>query len=210
MKSKGFLITFEGGEGSGKSTHADLLKVHLEDKGFKVLLLREPGGTDTGEKLRKILLQGRRKISPLTELFLFLASRKELVTNIIEPALKENTIIICDRFMDSTVAYQGYGRGINIEIVSKLNNLIVGKKAFPDLTFILDTDKHLGFKQKGEDRIEVEDSSFHKKVRQGYLEIAKENPDRAKVVNVDGKIAEIQKKIREIVEEYLIKMQNSK
>jgi dTMP kinase len=203
MRTRGFLITFEGGEGSGKSTHADLLKVHLEDKGFKVLLLREPGGTDTGEKLRKILLQGKRKISPLTELFLFLASRRELVTNIIEPALKENKIVICDRFMDSTVAYQGYGRGINIELVSKLNNLVVGKKAFPNLTFILDTDKHLGFKQKGEDRIEVEDRTFHKRVRQGYLEIAKKAPDRAKVINVDGKIAEIQKKIREIVEKHL-------
>lgn len=205
MKSRGILITFEGGEGSGKSTHADLLKDYLEDKGFKVLILREPGGTDTGEKLRNILLKGKSKISPLTELFLFLASRKELVTKIIEPSLQKSNIVICDRFMDSTVAYQGYGRGINIELVSKLNNLVIGKEALPNLTFILDTDKHLGFKSKGEDRIEVEDSSFHKKVREGYLEIARKNPERVKVIKVEGKIAEIQKKIRAIVNEYLKK-----
>ncbi len=203
---KSLFITFEGGEGSGKSTHADLLKTYLEeDKGLKVLLLREPGGTETGEKLRKILLEGENNISPLTELLLFLASRKELVTKIIEPALKENKIVICDRFMDSTVAYQGYGRGINIELVSKLNNLVVGKQAFPNMTFILDTDKHLGFKSKGEDRIEVADNSFHKRVRKGYLEIAYKEPARVKVINVDDKIAEIQKKIRAMVDVYLKK-----
>jgi len=205
MKSKGLLITFEGGEGSGKSTHAHLLKDYLEEKGFKVLLLREPGGTETGEKLREILLHEKSKISPLTELFLFLASRRELVTKIIEPALKENKIVICDRFMDSTTAYQGYGRGIDVELVSKLNELVVGE-ASPNLTFILDTDKPLGFKLEGKDRIEVEDSSFHKKVREGYLEIARNNPGRVKIIKVEGEIEEIQKKIREIVDEYLIKI----
>ena len=205
MKSKGLLITFEGGEGSGKSTHAHLLKDYLEEKGFKVLLLREPGGTETGEKLREILLHEKSKISPLTELFLFLASRRELVTKIIEPALKENKIVICDRFMDSTTTYQGYGRGIDIELVSKLNELVVSE-ASPNLTFILDTDKPLGFKLEGKDRIEVEDSSFHKKVREGYLEIARNNPGRVKIIKVEGEIEEIQKKIREIVDEYLIKI----
>jgi dTMP kinase len=205
MKSKGLLISFEGGEGCGKSTHANLLKNYLENKGFKVLLLREPGGTDTGEKLRKILLEGKSKISPLTELFLFLASRRELVTKVIIPALKENKIIICDRFMDSTTAYQGYGRGINIELVSKLNDLVVGKEAFPNLTFILDTNKPLGFKPEGEDRIEVEDNSFHKKVRKGYLEIARKNPKGVKIIKIEGKITEIQEKIRKIVNEYLKK-----
>ncbi len=189
MKSKGLLITFEGGEGSGKSTHAHLLKDYLEEKGFKVLLLREPGGTETGEKLREILLHGKSKISPLTELFLFLASRRELVTKIIEPALKENKIVICDRFMDSTAAYQGYGRGIDVELVSKLNELVVGE-ASPNLTFILDTDKPLGFKLEGKDRIEVEDSSFHKKVREGYLEITRNNPGRVKIIKVEGEIEE--------------------
>jgi len=205
MKSKGLLITFEGGEGSGKSTHAHLLKDYLEEKGFKVLLLREPGGTETGEKLREILLHEKSKISPLTELFLFLASRRELVTKIIEPALKENKIVICDRFMDSTTTYQGYGRGIDIELVSKLNELVVSE-ASPNLTFILDTDKPLGFKLEGKDRIEVEDSSFHKKVREGYLEIARNNPGRVKIIKVEGEIEEIQKKIREIVDEYLVKI----
>lgn len=203
---KGILVTFEGGEGCGKSTHVNLLKDYLEDKGFRVLVIREPGGTKTGEKLRKILLEGKSKISSLTELFLFLASRRELIIKVIEPTLRQNKIIICDRFIDSTVAYQGYARGINIELVSKLNDLVVGKKALPDITFILDTNKHLGFKSKGEDRIEVEDISFHKRVRKGYLEIAKQNPGRVKVIKVDGKIADIQKEIREIVDEYLIKI----
>lgn len=203
MRSEGLLISLEGGEGSGKSTHAHLLKDYLKEKGFKVLLLREPGGTETGEKLRKILLQGKSKISSLTELFLFLASRGELVTKIIEPALKENKIVICDRFMDSTTAYQGYGRGIDIELVCKLNELVVGDEAYPDLTFILDIDKPLGFKVEGKDRIETEDSSFHKKVREGYLGIARKNPERVKIIKVDGNIAEIQKKIRVAVDEYL-------
>ncbi|MBU0533668.1 MAG: dTMP kinase [Candidatus Omnitrophica bacterium] len=202
---KGILVTFEGGEGCGKSTHVNLLKDYLEDKGFKVLVIREPGGTKTGEKLRKILLEGKSKISSLTELFLFLASRRELIIKVIEPALKQNKIIICDRFIDSTVAYQGYARGINIELVSKLNDLVVGKKALPDITFILDTNKHLGFKSKGEDRIEVEDKSFHKRVREGYLEIAQKASSRVKVINVDDKIVDIQKKIRIIVNESLTK-----
>ena len=200
---KGVFITFEGGEGCGKSTHTNLLKDYLEDKGFKVLVIREPGGTKTGEKLRKILLEGKSKISSLTELFLFLASRREIVFKVIEPALQKNNIVICDRFMDSTVAYQGYGRGIDIKLVCKLNDMVVGEQAFPNITFVLDTDKHLGFKLRGEDRIEVEDESFHKKVRRGYLEIAKQNPKRVKVINVDGKIADIQKEIRETVDKYL-------
>ncbi len=162
MKSKSLFITFEGGEGSGKSTHANLLKDYLENKGFEVLLLREPGGTETGEKLREILLNDKSKISPLTELLLFLASRRELIVRVIEPALKESKIVICDRFMDSTIAYQGYGRGIDIELISKLNGLVVDGTS-PNLTFILDTDKPLGFKLKGNDRIEVEDISFHEK-----------------------------------------------
>lgn len=203
---KGVFITFEGGEGCGKSTHANLLKDYLEEKGFKVLVIREPGGTKTGEKLRKILLEGKSKISSLTELFLFLASRRELVTKVIEPSLQKNNIVICDRFMDSTVAYQGYGRGIDIKLICKLNDIVVGKQVFPDLTFVLDTDKHLGFKLKGEDRIEVENESFHKKVREGYLEIAGENPKRVRIIKSEGKIAEIQEKIREIVEKYLKKM----
>lgn len=203
---KGILITFEGGEGCGKSTHVNLLKNYLEDKGFSVLVIREPGGTKTGEKLRKILLEEKSGISSLTELFLFLASRRELITKVIKPALRQNKIIICDRFTDSTVAYQGYGRGMDIELICKLNNVVIGKRALPNLTFVLDTDKHLGFKSKGEDRIEVEDKSFHKKVREGYLEIAKKNPNRVKVINVDDKIADIQKKIRETVEKHLRKM----
>jgi dTMP kinase len=206
MKSrKGILITFEGGEGCGKSTHVNLLKKHLEQKGLKVLVIREPGGTETGEGLRKILLEEKSKISPLTELLLFLASRSELVLKVIEPALKDGKIVLCDRFTDSTVAYQGYGRGIDIKLIRKLNDIVVGKKASPELTFILDTDKHLGFKSKGEDRIEAENESFHKKVRNGYLEIAGQNRERVKVIKADGKIAEIQEKIRKIVNERLKK-----
>lgn len=205
MKSKSLFITFEGGEGSGKSTHANLLKDYLENKGFEVLLLREPGGTETGEKLREILLNDKSKISPLTELLLFLASRRELIVRVIEPALKESKIVICDRFMDSTTAYQGYGRGIDVELISKLNGLVVDGTS-PNLTFILDTDKPLGFKLKGNDRIEVEDISFHERVKKGYLEIARKNPERVKLIKVDGKIENIQKEIREIVNESLKKL----
>lgn len=204
MKGQGFFITFEGGEGSGKSTHADLLKTYLEEKGIKVILLREPGGTETGEKLRTILLDDNEKISSLTELFLFLAARRELVAKIITPALKQGKTIICDRFMDSTTAYQGYGRGIDIELVLKLNKLVV-QEAYPDLTFVLDTDNLLGFKLQGGDRIEVEDDSFHERLKKGYLEIAKKEPHRVKIIKVDGEIADIQKEIREIVDKKLFK-----
>ncbi len=204
MKKQGFFITFEGGEGSGKSTHADLLKDYLQKRGFEVVLLREPGGTGTGEKLREILLSKSNNISPITELLLFLASRRELVKEVILPSLEDGKIVICDRFMDSTTAYQGYGRGIDLKLVLKLNKLAV-EEAYPTLTFVLDTDNLLGFKLKGDDRIEIEDNSFHRKVRKGYLEIAKKEPQRVKIIKSKGEIPEIQEQIRTLIDKYLKK-----
>jgi len=199
----GLFITFEGGEGVGKSTQADLLKSYLEGKGVEVYLFREPGGTEIGEELRRILLDRKDRLPPLTELFLFIASRRQLVKEKIEPALKENKAVICDRFMDSTTAYQGYGCGIDIELVERLNSLVVGELS-PNLTFVLDTDKPLGFKMEGKDRIEEENHYFHQKVREGYLEIARKNPERVKVISAEGTIEEIHQKIRGIVERYLL------
>ena len=201
----GIFITFEGGESSGKSTQVNLLKKYLEEKGFNVLIFAEPGGTKIGKQLRNILLEKKVKLSPLTELFLFLASRRQLITEKIEPALKKKRIVICDRFLDSTTAYQGYGRGIKIEVVEQLNHMVVGG-TYPHLTFILDTEKPLGLKKKDKDRIEKEKNSFHRKIRRGYQEIARKNPERVRLIKGEGESEEIHHRIRRIVDEYLEKL----
>jgi dTMP kinase len=177
--ASGLFITFEGGEGSGKSTQAELLARSLEAAGRRVLRLREPGGTPLGEELRQLLLHRRADISPLGELLLFLAARAELVRAIIRPALAEGSIVICDRFSDSTLAYQGYGRGIGLDQVRRINESATGGLK-PDLTVLLDLPVETGRarKQRDEDAFQGEDDAFHERVRQGYLALAREEPDR--------------------------------
>ena len=198
---KGLFITFEGGDGCGKTTQIELLNKYLQTKGFETLLTREPGAKGLGTKLREILLNYDGEVSLTCESFLFLADRAQHVDCIIKPALKDGKIILCDRHTDSTVAYQGYGRGLDIERINLLNNIATsGLK--PDLTIVLDVDVETSMQRVGKekDRMESAGIEFFKRVRNGFLEIAKKEPERVKVINSSDTIENIHNKIVELVE----------
>ena len=186
----GYFITFEGSEGCGKTTQIEALAKALEAQGKTVLITREPGGTLIGEKIRNLLQDPSHKndISDMTELLLFSASRAELITSRIQPALSRGEIVICDRFYDSTFVYQGLGRAIDMNKVEQLNQITVGTLK-PDLTILLDLDAKIGIeraksRQSGElDRIEKESLAFFEAVRNGYLELAKKEPERFKTID---------------------------
>ena len=196
MKKARF-ITFEGIDGSGKSTQVKLLAEYLESKGYSVYITREPGGTPLAEGLRDILLDHETGyLSPLSELFLYLASRREHLDKIIRPNLEKGTIVISDRFTDSSVAYQGSGRGISLKQVDDLN-MIATDGQYPDMTILLDLepekalarfsgDRHL-------DRLESEGVEFLRKIRNGYLWIAQNYPQRVRAIDATLSIEEIQK-----------------
>ena len=189
---QGLFITFEGPDGCGKTTQMKLLAEYLEKKGEKVVLTREPGGKGLGEKVREILLNYDGEVSDRCESFLFLADRAQNIDIIVNPAVKAGKIVLCDRHIDSTVAYQGYGRGLDIERINMLNNLATnGKK--PDLTFVFDVDVETSMKRVGKekDRMESAGVEFHNRVRQGYLELAKQEPQRIKVIDATKSIEEI-------------------
>lgn len=194
-------ITFEGADGCGKTTQIELLDKYLQEKGFKTLVTREPGAKGLGEKLREILLNYDGEVSPNCESFLFLADRAQHVDCVIRPALKQGTIVLCDRHTDSTVAYQGYGRGLNIEQIKKLNEIAVnGLK--PDLTIVFDIDIETSMKRVGKtkDRMESAGMDFFNRVRKGYLAIAQNEPDRVKVINSADTIENIHKQVIELVD----------
>jgi dTMP kinase len=194
-------ITFEGIDGSGKSTQLKLLARELENAGHKVKVLREPGSTPFSEKIREILLSNRFDIAPLTELLLFEASRSHLVQNEILPALKNNEIVICDRFYDSTTAYQGYGRGLNLDDVRRMNAIATGGLQ-PDITFFLDVSVFTSYfrtKDIASDRIEAAGDEFFNRVRSGFLKIAEQEPDRVIVINSESKIEDTHRKIMSII-----------
>lgn len=210
---KGIFITFEGVEGSGKTTQIELLEKALEAKGLQVIKTQEPGGTKIGAMIRKILLDSRNKeIDPMTELMLYSASRAQHIKEVIIPAVKEGKIVLCDRFSDATVAYQGYGRGLDLEGIRKLDLFLTGGMK-PSITIILDLDPEKGLlrakkrieknRSLKEGRIEQEGFSFHKRVREGYLKLAEEEPDRIKVIGADLPVEEVHKRIIEVVEERL-------
>lgn len=198
--TKGLFITFEGGDGCGKTTQIKLLDEYLRNKGYETLLTREPGAKGLGEKIREILLNYDGDVSPRCESFLFLADRAQNIDCIVKPALEKGVIVICDRHTDSSVAYQGYGRGLDIDRINMLNNLATsGLK--PDLTIVLDVDVETSQARVGsqKDRMESAGIEFFKRVRQGYLEIAKKEPERVKVVDSTQSIEDIHKKVLELV-----------
>jgi dTMP kinase len=192
--TRGRFITFEGPEGSGKSTHVRRLADRIGKAGVRVLVTREPGGTRTGEAIRGILQHDAagEPLSPRAELLLFEASRAQLVHAVIEPVLSAGTWVLCDRFADSSTAYQGYGRGFGVDAVLALNAFAVGDTV-PDLTLLLDIEAGRGLDRVAEragsagakDRIEREAAVFHDAVRRGFLDMARRWPDRIKVVRTD-------------------------
>lgn len=230
---KNLFITFEGVDGSGKSTHSKLLAEYLRKKGYNVVHTREPGGVSIAESLREILLHPKNKISPDTEFFLYLAARAQHVTELIRPALERKIengkpiIVICERFSDATFAYQGYGRRFDLKLLKKLDTL-ARQGIKPDLTLLFDLPRP--FRQDAEkitgkilssssltqrkgrglpikkwelDRLENEPLSFHQRVRRGYLKLARQEPKRFRVIKVEGSIGETQKEVRKIIDEFL-------
>jgi len=179
-------ITFEGGEGCGKSAQAKALYGRLYREGIPVILTHEPGGTSLGDEICHLLKwNGDLDITPLAELLLFNASRSQLIDRVINPNLEKGKVVICDRCTDSTVVYQGYGRGLDMEVIKMINN-IATKELHPNLTLLLDMPSEIGFTRKNnvrQDRFEKEDTAFHEKVRQGYLELAAKEPERWLVID---------------------------
>ncbi len=198
-------ITFEGGDGSGKSTQSLLLCKYLQSKGYEIVHTREPGGVSISETFRKILLNPKNNIFPLTELLLYAAARAQHTQELILPALKSGKIVVCERYIDATLAYQGYARGFPLPLINTLNNLATNNLK-PDLTLLLDIDITKGLKnvyKRKVDRLERESISFHLKVRKGYRKIAKKNKRRIKLIHVANNVNETQKQVRKIVDEYL-------
>jgi dTMP kinase len=198
LKRQGLFITFEGGEGCGKSTQARLLFNNLERRGIPSLLTHEPGGTQMGNRIRTILKVKRDfDISPQAELFLFTACRAQLIQEVILPALDTGRNVICDRFSGSTLAYQGYGRGLGQDLIESINRAATGGLE-PDLIFLLDIQPETGLKRKhntGDDRFEAEHIAFHRRVRAGYLELAECDPGRWTVMEARQPVEKLSKAI---------------
>jgi dTMP kinase len=198
------LITFEGIDGCGKSSQAKLLADRLRDAGIETILVREPGGTDLSEQIRSILLDQHyhEPLSHASELLLFAASRAQLVKEVIEPALQRNAVVICDRFTDSTIAYQGYGRGLPLAYVRSVNELATGEMT-PDMTFLIDVPIELAVhrrKDMGDDRMESESRLFFSHVIQGYMALAQKYPDRIHVIDGADSMEDIHHQIYRLVE----------
>ena len=192
-------ISIEGGEGAGKSTSIAYIKLKLEALGIECIVTREPGGTPMAEDMRQLLLQHRdENVDPYTELLLMFASRRQHVENVIRPALAAGKWVICDRFSDASVAYQGFGRGLDQDFISSLKYWVHGDLN-PTLTLLFDLDIAIGMERAGQrsnlDRIETEELSFFERVRQGYLSQAKAEPQRYRVVDAAQTIASVESQL---------------
>ena len=203
--NRGFFITFEGGDGSGKSTQISILKESLIEKGYDVILTREPGGTDISEKIRELILDPENgEMEDITEAYLYAAARAQLVRQLIKPALEEGKVVICDRFVDSSIAYQGFGRGLG-DAVGVINTYAVDD-CMPDLTILLKLDPERGSSRiagREHDRIEQASDDFHRKVYEGYLKLEEKYPDRILGVDASGTIQEIADEISRRVDEIM-------
>jgi len=201
----GFFISLEGIEGTGKTTQASNLSGRLNVLGIDSLLTHEPGGTVIGDRIRAVLLHtDHKEMTFMTELLLYNAARSQLLGEKIAPALKSGAVVITDRFSDSTMAYQGYGRGIDLELILKLDLIATGA-ARPDLTLLFDLDVTTGLRRNRRinkvDRLELEDIEFHERVRRGFLEMAGKEPSRIKVIDASMPLADVQDAAWQIVSE---------
>ncbi|OHE57991.1 MAG: dTMP kinase [Thermodesulfovibrio sp. RBG_19FT_COMBO_42_12] len=205
---KGIFISFEGIEGTGKTIQSRLLYEYLTKKGYEVTLTEEPGGTRIGLKIRDILLSVENKgMTSLAELLLYNASRAQHIQDVILPVMNKGAIVITDRFTDSTAAYQGYGRGIDLNIINSLKRMVADLQ--PDITILFDLDVEVGLRRNRGinkmDRLELEDVEFHKRVRNGYLDIATKEPERIKLVDASEGIEQVHNRIIKIIMDFLKK-----
>jgi len=207
---RGYFITFEGPEGAGKSSQIQLLAAALTSAGREVVVTREPGGTPLAEAIRNVVKghRGDEEVHPVTELLLMEAARSQHVSQVIVPALEEGKVVLCDRFYDSTTAYQGGGRGLDMDIIRKMN-VFASLGVEPDLTILLDLTPERGFERTGTraetqgeyDRFELEKLDFHRRVRAVFLELARRDPRRVRVIDADRDQSAIQKDVKEAVDE---------
>ena len=202
-------ITFEGPEGSGKTTLIHEITQRLESEGWEVVVTREPGGVKTGEDIRKILLEGEA-IDDRSEALLFAASRREHLVNKVLPALREGKVVLCDRYIDSSLAYQGYARGIGVEEVRSINEFAING-LYPDLTLYLDIRASVGIQrindnQRTQNRLDREKLDFHEKVVEGYRQIIHNEPNRFAVINAEQSIEEVANSAYESIIKYLEKI----
>lgn len=209
MKKKGFFITFEGSEGSGKSIQAEILASHLREEGFEIVVTREPGGTRVGELIRTITHNPENvDLNPITEAYLMAAARAQHIYDVILPALKSKKIVICDRFLDSSTAYQGYGRKLGAKVIEDLNKLAVNGVE-PDLTILLNVSVELGLRRRQNgmkkiDRLDLQQKDFYKRVTDGYLIIAGKHKNRIFTIDAKNSIEGIAKLIWQKVKKLLL------
>ena len=206
---KGIFITIEGGDGSGKSTQIDLLMSYFNEHGFSVLLTREPGGTSISEKIREVILDSNNmEMANMTEVLLYAAARAQHVAEFIKPNIEQGKVVICDRFVDSSVVYQGYARGVGIDAVENINSYAT-QGLLPDLTILLDLPPDLGLSRKKSqqalDRLELQSDTFHMKVNEGYRLLAKRHQSRILVVDATKSIEDIHLIILEAIHTLLSK-----
>ncbi|MEE1312765.1 MAG: dTMP kinase [Lachnospiraceae bacterium] len=200
----GLFITMEGPDGAGKSTQIEKLKDYLSNKGYDIILCREPGGTVISEAIRSVILNPEfTEMGHMTELLLYASARAQLIEEVIRPALKENKIVICDRFVDSSAVYQGIARGMGPKLVYEVNQYAIGDTV-PDVTILLDIKGKEGIQRKKKqaklDRMELEAVTFHEKVSEGYGMLAKEHPERIQMIDGTQTIEAIHNQIKEIVD----------
>ncbi len=199
----GIFVTLEGPEGAGKTTQLRLLSKQLESLEKKHLVTRDPGGTSLGKQIRRILLNPDTPVEPITELLLYEADRAQHVAEIIMPALKDGCLVLCDRYTDSTLAYQGYARGLDFKLINELKQIATGGLK-PELTLLFDIDSSQGLGRlhpSGHDRLEREALEFHHKVRQGYLEMTQGEPDRWRIIDASRPLSLVQEDLRKLLDE---------
>lgn len=200
-KTQGTFITLEGPEGAGKTTQLKLLSKFLQDEGIEHVITRDPGGTSLGKPIRRILLNAESVVSPVAELLLYEADRAQNVSEIILPGLAEGKVVFCDRYIDSTIAYQGYGRGIDLKLIEQLNE-VATQGLRPKCTILFDIESSAGLARlhpSGHDRLEREALEFHQKVRNGYLELSKLDENRWRILDASMAMHMVQEQLRKFV-----------
>jgi len=200
-RSRGIFVTLEGPEGAGKTTQLKLLSKHLDALGHKHIVTRDPGGTPLGKQIRRILLNPETPVCPITELLLYEADRAQHIAEVIMPALQDGTLVLCDRYTDSTLAYQGYGRQLDFALINQLNQIATSGLT-PDLTILFDIDSSAGLGRlhpSGHDRLEREALEFHHKVREGYLKMSADEPERWRILDASKAMSVVQEDLRRIL-----------